>query len=96
MKMSDLCSEFTLCYSDTNVETPGKTPTSLTPTRRGTLGEVKFFLDTGRTDVNSRRVFGGTPVMAVARWGHRDVVELLVGRGADVSLVDDDGSNIFH
>ncbi|XP_067653812.1 ankyrin repeat domain-containing protein 2-like [Haliotis asinina] len=34
--------------------------------------------------------------MWAARNGHRDVVEFLVGRGADVSLVDSDGNNILH
>ncbi|XP_067668433.1 ankyrin repeat, SAM and basic leucine zipper domain-containing protein 1-like [Haliotis asinina] len=37
-----------------------------------------------------------TPVMAAAWRGHRDVVELLVSRGADVSLVTDAGNNIRH
>ncbi|XP_048242814.1 serine/threonine-protein phosphatase 6 regulatory ankyrin repeat subunit C-like [Haliotis rufescens] len=34
--------------------------------------------------------------MEAALRGHRDVVELLVSEGADVSLVDDDGDNIIH
>ncbi|XP_046542728.1 uncharacterized protein LOC124253050 [Haliotis rubra] len=62
----------------------------------GNLAEVKRILDTGRADVNCRSVGGMTPVMWAALRGHRDVVELLVSRGADVSLVDDDGNNILH
>ncbi|XP_046568045.1 ankyrin repeat domain-containing protein 2-like [Haliotis rubra] len=34
--------------------------------------------------------------MAAALEGHREVVELLLSRGADVSLVDEDGNNILH
>ncbi|XP_046558662.1 protein VAPYRIN-like [Haliotis rubra] len=64
--------------------------------REGNLAEVKRILDTGRADVNCRDVDGRTPVMWAALWGHRDVVELLVSRGADVSLVDDDGNNTLH
>ncbi|XP_048257864.1 uncharacterized protein LOC125383551 [Haliotis rufescens] len=37
-----------------------------------------------------------TPVMTAALRGHRDVVELLVSKGADVSLVDKNGENTFH
>ncbi|XP_071111284.1 uncharacterized protein [Haliotis cracherodii] len=62
----------------------------------GNLEEVKRLLSRG-VDVNCRRVWGSmTPVMWAARWGHRDVVELLVGEGADVSLVDVDGDNTLH
>ncbi|XP_046546590.1 uncharacterized protein LOC124256650 isoform X2 [Haliotis rubra] len=64
--------------------------------REGKLGEVKRILDTGRADVNCRGVDGRTLVMAAAQWRHRDVVELLVSRRADVSLVDDGGNNILH
>ncbi|XP_067669959.1 ankyrin repeat domain-containing protein 29-like [Haliotis asinina] len=64
--------------------------------RAGNLVEVKQILDTGRADVNSRDVVGRTPVMEAAVRGHRDMVKLLVGRGADVSLVTDGGNNILH
>ncbi|XP_046560343.1 uncharacterized protein LOC124269370 [Haliotis rubra] len=64
--------------------------------REGNLAEVKRILDTGRADINCRGVLGMTPVMEAAQWGHRDVVEFLVSRGADVSLVDDDGDNTLH
>ncbi|XP_067668012.1 serine/threonine-protein phosphatase 6 regulatory ankyrin repeat subunit B-like [Haliotis asinina] len=57
---------------------------------------VEFVLSLDAVDVNSRGGVGRTPVMAAALGGHRDVVELLVSRGADVSLVDHDGDNILH
>ncbi|XP_046346827.2 cytadherence high molecular weight protein 2-like isoform X1 [Haliotis rufescens] len=62
----------------------------------GNLEEVKRILSQG-VDVNCR--WGGwseTPVMEAAYRGHRDVVELLVSEGADVSLVDRDGYNTLH
>ncbi|XP_067659848.1 fibronectin type 3 and ankyrin repeat domains protein 1-like [Haliotis asinina] len=57
---------------------------------------VEFVLSLDGVDVNSRDVVGWTPVMSAAGGGHRDVVELLVSRGADVSLVDGGGNNILH
>ncbi|XP_046552956.1 ankyrin repeat domain-containing protein 50-like isoform X2 [Haliotis rubra] len=62
----------------------------------GNLAKMKRILYTGRADVNCRIVGGMTPVMWAAVRRHRDGVELLVSRGADVSLVDDDGNNILH
>ncbi|XP_067653279.1 myotrophin-like [Haliotis asinina] len=64
----------------------------------GDLERVKRILAAGHVDINYRG--GGwlsrTPVMAAAVKGRRDVVEFLVGRGADVSLVDRFGSNFLH
>ncbi|XP_046344215.2 KN motif and ankyrin repeat domain-containing protein 2-like isoform X9 [Haliotis rufescens] len=64
--------------------------------RRGNLEEVKRILSQG-VDVNCRSGWWSrTPVMGAAWSGNRDVVELLVSEGADVSLVDRDGHNILH
>ncbi|XP_067654108.1 histone-lysine N-methyltransferase EHMT2-like [Haliotis asinina] len=63
----------------------------------GDLERVKRILSAGHVDINYRGGWNSrTPVMAAARYGHRDVVEFLVGRGADLSLVDSDGSNALH
>ncbi|XP_071084670.1 ankyrin repeat domain-containing protein 2-like isoform X2 [Haliotis cracherodii] len=64
--------------------------------REGNMAAVKQILAAGRADINSRGEVGWTPVMEAALGGHRDVVELLVSEGADVSLVDEDGDNILH
>ncbi|XP_071084678.1 inversin-B-like [Haliotis cracherodii] len=63
---------------------------------RGDVETVKCVLSLHVVDINSRGWKSRTPVMAVARWGHRDVVEILVSEGADVSLVDEYGYNILH
>ncbi|XP_048238775.1 uncharacterized protein LOC124124966 isoform X6 [Haliotis rufescens] len=62
--------------------------------RTGNLEKVKRILSQG-ADVNCRWR-SWTPVMWAAMIGHRDVVELLVSEGADVSLVDVNGYNILH
>ncbi|XP_048251266.1 palmitoyltransferase AKR1-like isoform X4 [Haliotis rufescens] len=62
----------------------------------GNVEEVKRLLSQG-VDVNCRwGEWSWTPVMMAAYGGHRDVVELLVSEGADVSLVDGGGDNILH
>ncbi|XP_067654194.1 uncharacterized protein [Haliotis asinina] len=63
---------------------------------RGDLETVKRILAQGDVDINYRGRYSRTPVMRAARRGRRDVVEFLVGRGADVSLVDRDGDNVLH
>ncbi|XP_067653153.1 uncharacterized protein [Haliotis asinina] len=63
--------------------------------RDGDLERVKRILAEGHVDINYRRD-SMTPVMAAAWKGHSDVVEFLVGRGADVSLVDRGGYNVLH
>ncbi|XP_046567573.1 ankyrin repeat and SOCS box protein 2-like isoform X6 [Haliotis rubra] len=62
----------------------------------GDLETVKLIVSRNLLDINSRGYNSWTPVMEAARYGHSDVVEFLVGRGADVSLVDGDGDNILH
>ncbi|XP_071078467.1 serine/threonine-protein phosphatase 6 regulatory ankyrin repeat subunit C-like [Haliotis cracherodii] len=62
----------------------------------GDQERVKRLLSTPGDDVNYRGWWSRTPVMWAALRGHRDVVELLVSKGADVSLVDEYGDNICH
>ncbi|XP_046563508.1 ankyrin repeat domain-containing protein 50-like [Haliotis rubra] len=62
----------------------------------GHVDMVKYVLSQKVADINSRGQYGRTPVMMAAVKGHREVFDLLVREGADVSLVDDDGNNILH
>ncbi len=58
----------------------------------GNIEAVKQFLDSG-TDVNAKDKTGGTPLDEAVGWGRKDIVELLIAKGADVnSKFDDDGS----
>ncbi|XP_046583700.1 ankyrin repeat domain-containing protein 27-like [Haliotis rubra] len=63
--------------------------------RLGKFDKVRQLLFEGRVDINSRHR-GRTPVLKAAYKGHRDVLDLLVSKGCDVSLPDDDGNNILH
>ncbi|XP_067654205.1 uncharacterized protein [Haliotis asinina] len=62
----------------------------------GDLEMVKLILSMNVVNINSRGWNSRTPVMRAAESGHRDVVEFLVSRGADVSLVDGYGDNVLH
>ncbi|XP_046572028.1 poly [ADP-ribose] polymerase tankyrase-like isoform X1 [Haliotis rubra] len=79
------------------IATPSQADSDLySASMNGDLEAVRRILSAGHVNINTRRGWGWTPVMAAARYGHRDVVEFLVGRGADVSLVNRDGNNILH
>ncbi|XP_048250653.1 serine/threonine-protein phosphatase 6 regulatory ankyrin repeat subunit B-like, partial [Haliotis rufescens] len=62
----------------------------------GHVDKVRYVLLQMDVDINSRGKYGRTPLMEAAEKGHRQVFDLLVRKGADVSLVDDDGNNILH
>ncbi|XP_067654128.1 ankyrin repeat and SOCS box protein 1-like [Haliotis asinina] len=66
--------------------------------RHGDLESVKRILAAEHVvDINTRsEEWSWTPVMAAAFYGHRDVVEFLVGRRADESLLDSEGDNVLH
>ncbi|XP_067659823.1 putative ankyrin repeat protein RF_0381 isoform X2 [Haliotis asinina] len=64
--------------------------------RRGTLAQVRQILSHELVDTNSRGEYGWTPVMIAAEGGRRKLVDLLVKRGGDLSLTDDDGYTVLH
>ncbi|XP_046341395.2 ankyrin repeat domain-containing protein 50-like isoform X1 [Haliotis rufescens] len=64
--------------------------------RGGHVEVVKYVLSQVMVRINSRGWKKRTPVMAAALHGHKEVVELLVGEGVDVSLVSERGENILH
>ncbi|XP_046546715.1 serine/threonine-protein phosphatase 6 regulatory ankyrin repeat subunit A-like isoform X2 [Haliotis rubra] len=62
----------------------------------GNLQRVRDILDQSLEDINKQGKRGMTPVMWAARRGHRELVDLLVKKGASLILVDDAGNNILH
>ncbi|XP_067656244.1 serine/threonine-protein phosphatase 6 regulatory ankyrin repeat subunit B-like [Haliotis asinina] len=62
----------------------------------GHVHVVKYILSQNIVDINSRDNEGRTSLMVSAYWGHKEVFDLLVGEGANVSLVADDGRHILH
>jgi ankyrin repeat protein/predicted TIM-barrel fold metal-dependent hydrolase len=55
----------------------------------GDLAKVKAFIEEG-FDVN-KKVYGCTPLHCAARYGHKEVVELLIAEGADINAKDSRG-----
>lgn len=72
--------------------------------RNGDLGTVKQFLayrDAKKVqfDVNCTgrsKYIGWTPLLLATYFGHRDVVELLLARNADVNIVNINGDTALH
>ncbi|XP_067661926.1 ankyrin repeat domain-containing protein 50-like [Haliotis asinina] len=62
----------------------------------GDVEVVKYVLSQNTLDIDSREQCGRTAVMLAAENGHKDVVELLVDKGADLSLVDETADNVLH
>ncbi|XP_046585282.1 putative ankyrin repeat protein RF_0381 [Haliotis rubra] len=57
---------------------------------------VKDLLSRGIADIDSRDDRGRTPVMYAAEKGNKKVVDLLVSKGCNLSVVDNLGGNILH
>ncbi|XP_046555235.1 putative ankyrin repeat protein RF_0381 [Haliotis rubra] len=64
--------------------------------RGGHVDMVRYVLSQHSVDINSRSKSGKSPLMTTVYNGHREVVDVLVGMGANVSRVDDDGDNVLH
>ncbi|XP_067653167.1 putative ankyrin repeat protein RF_0381 [Haliotis asinina] len=64
--------------------------------RAGHVDVVQYILSLSVVDINSRGRKDMTPVMMAVGKGHQEVVKLLVGQGASVSLQDNRGNNILH
>ncbi|XP_071102049.1 putative ankyrin repeat protein RF_0381 [Haliotis cracherodii] len=62
----------------------------------GDVDLVSYIISLEIIDINSRGQFGRTPLMAAAEKGHKIVWDVLVSRGAEISLVDNDGDNVLH
>ncbi len=64
--------------------------------RYGNIEAIKQHIAAG-TDVNAHGgKYDGTPLHEAAAQGHKEVAELLIAKGADVNVKDDDGSTPLH
>ena len=68
----------------------GKTSSIHTHVRDGDLAGVRAYLDAG-VDINARDENGSTPLHWAALEGHKDIVELLINRGAEVNATSEIG-----
>jgi ankyrin repeat protein len=57
---------------------------------------VSMRLGLGEVDVNGRDYQGRTPLHIAAMRGHKQIVEVLLARGADPALCDNDGWTPLH
>ncbi|XP_071086553.1 putative ankyrin repeat protein RF_0381 [Haliotis cracherodii] len=62
----------------------------------GNVHIVEYLITHKIADIESRGHFGRTPVMTAAVQGQQKVFDLLVGKGCNLSAVDDTGYNILH
>ncbi|XP_067663216.1 putative ankyrin repeat protein RF_0381 [Haliotis asinina] len=57
---------------------------------------VQYVLKQNILDINWKTADGFTPAMIAASGEHNDVFNLLVEKGADLTLMENDGNNILH
>ena len=59
--------------------------------REGNTAMVKSLLSARGADVNAINEHGRTPLLEAARYGHNDIVRVLIASGANVKAKDKDG-----
>ncbi|XP_067653188.1 serine/threonine-protein phosphatase 6 regulatory ankyrin repeat subunit A-like [Haliotis asinina] len=64
--------------------------------RGGNVKIVNYILIQNIVDINAKNSDGETPVMLAANSGDREIFDSLVRKGADLSVIDEDGDNILH
>uniref|UniRef100_A0A8C6N4M2 [histone H3]-lysine(9) N-methyltransferase n=1 Tax=Mus spicilegus TaxID=10103 RepID=A0A8C6N4M2_MUSSI len=62
----------------------------------GNLEMVSLLLSTGQVDVNAQDSGGWTPIIWAAEHKHIDVIRMLLTRGADVTLTDNEENICLH
>ncbi|XP_071099698.1 ankyrin repeat domain-containing protein 50-like [Haliotis cracherodii] len=62
----------------------------------GNVEICKYLLSKDIVGIESRGQYNRTPVMTAASKGYRELFEVLVSKGCDLSVVDGNGNNILH
>ncbi|XP_048254580.1 putative ankyrin repeat protein RF_0381 [Haliotis rufescens] len=62
----------------------------------GQMEMVKYVLSLNKVDINRRGQHGWTSVMVAARLGNREMLDLLMSKGSNVSLTAKEETNILH
>lgn len=62
----------------------------------GKLAAVRYLIESGAHGANDSDEFGYTPLHAAASYGHLELAEYLLAKGADPGLVDPDGDGPLH
>ncbi|XP_046571007.1 ankyrin repeat domain-containing protein 50-like [Haliotis rubra] len=62
----------------------------------GNIEIIMYFMKYGIVDIDSRDINGWTPVMNASSAGHKDVFDVLVEAGADLSQVSNEKETILH
>ena len=63
--------------------------------KNGNIGAVRQHLASG-VDVDAKGNRGGVPLHEAARWGHKEIAELLIAKGADVNAKTKYGYTPLH
>ncbi|XP_046378646.2 ankyrin repeat domain-containing protein 50-like isoform X2 [Haliotis rufescens] len=64
--------------------------------REGNLYNVRKLLTTNAVNVNKRGLYGWPPLLTAAWCGDTDMLDCIMNKGGDVSVVDYGGDNILH
>ncbi|XP_067685591.1 putative ankyrin repeat protein RF_0381 [Haliotis asinina] len=64
--------------------------------RQGNLNNVRKLLTTNTVNVNKRGLYGWTPLLASSWSGDIDVLDCIMHKGGNMSVVDDGGDNVLH
>ncbi|KAF6238464.1 hypothetical protein HO173_003431 [Letharia columbiana] len=75
-------------YTNFHERSPGARTSLGVFSRYGLLSVVKAMIKRDGLEIDSKEVFGRTPLLLAAQWGHEDVVRLLIEKGADIDSKD--------
>ncbi len=59
------------------------------------LDAIQYFLSC-KNDINSKNIYGNTPLMLAIKSGHLEATEYLLQNGANIDTLDNDGKTGFY